>query len=147
MFIVQNFPFGANIWQVFYLFWAPFRPSVLYEYNIIDKSKKDNEITTTTTELLNNFMYNKYVCCLSVPHCINHTSYFHQDKNLSHECKTQKWQIFLIMLNISICRAVSATNKRQTIFKWLENSHNGITLLHETHSSLSDEIKWTKEWR
>ena len=51
-----------------------------------------------------------------------------------------------ITLNSFNCRGLCGNNKRQTIFKWIENSHNGITLLQETHSSLSDEIKWTKEW-
>ena len=51
-----------------------------------------------------------------------------------------------IILNSFNCRGLRANNKRQTIFKWLEKSNNGITLLQEPHSSVSDEIKWAKEW-
>ena len=51
-----------------------------------------------------------------------------------------------ITLNSFNCRGLRGKNKRQTVFKWLENSNNGITLLQETHSSLSDEIKWINEW-
>ena len=32
------------------------------------------------------------------------------------------------------------------IFTWLKTHHNGITLLQETHSALTDEPDWSSEW-
>ena len=36
--------------------------------------------------------------------------------------------------------------KRSSIFQWLKNKQNGITLLQETHSMEFDEIRWKNEW-
>ena len=51
-----------------------------------------------------------------------------------------------IKLNSFNCRGLRNSNKRLNIFNWLKTSHNGITLLQETHSAQMDEDKWTQEW-
>ena len=43
-------------------------------------------------------------------------------------------------------RGLNNEKKRQTIFQWLQSSHQGITLLQETHSLERDENLWTKDW-
>ena len=51
--------------------------------------------------------------------------------------------IKLLCLNV---RGLRNKNKRSAIFNWLKNNHHGITLLQETHSTLTDEQKWIAEW-
>ena len=36
--------------------------------------------------------------------------------------------------------------KRQSVFEWIKKSHNGITLIQESHSAFGDDSKWQKEW-
>ena len=43
-------------------------------------------------------------------------------------------------------RGLNNEKKRQTIFHWLQSSHQGVTLLQETHSLERDENLWTKDW-
>ena len=51
-----------------------------------------------------------------------------------------------ITLNSFNCRGLHDRQKRINIFTWLKKHHNGITLLQETHSALTDETDWSKEW-
>ena len=51
-----------------------------------------------------------------------------------------------ITLNSFNCRGLRDRQKRMNIFTWLKTHHNGITLLHETHSALTDEPDWSREW-
>ena len=51
-----------------------------------------------------------------------------------------------ITLNSFNCRGLRDKQKRINIFTWLKRHHNGITLLQETHSALSDEVDWSREW-
>ena len=37
--------------------------------------------------------------------------------------------------------------KRKNVFEWLRCSHRGVVLLQETHSCITDEIKWAQEWK
>ena len=51
-----------------------------------------------------------------------------------------------IVINSFNTRGLRSLEKRQKVFKWLNTSHLGITFLQETHSTLIDEQKWTREW-
>ena len=51
-----------------------------------------------------------------------------------------------LTINSFNCRGLRDPKKRLNIFKWLKNSHLGITLLQETHSVRNDEKLWEKEW-
>ena len=51
-----------------------------------------------------------------------------------------------ITINCFNCRGLRNDQKRQNIFSWLNTSHPGVTFLQETHSTLSDEKKWAREW-
>ena len=51
-----------------------------------------------------------------------------------------------ITINSFNTRGLRSSEKRQKVFKWLNTSHVGITFLQETHSTLIDEQKWTREW-
>ena len=51
-----------------------------------------------------------------------------------------------LRINSYNCRGLRNPNKRQSIFTWLKNSHPGITLIQESHSVTTDEIKWQQEW-
>ena len=52
-------------------------------------------------------------------------------------------------LNISSfnCRGMRNQIKRKNVFEWLRCSYNGVVLLQETHSCITDEIKWAQEWK
>ena len=52
----------------------------------------------------------------------------------------------VLNINSYNCRGLRNTQKRQNMFKWLNTSHPGITLLQESHSIPSDEQKWEREW-
>ena len=52
----------------------------------------------------------------------------------------------LIKFNSFNTRGLGDGRKRRTIFQWLKNYHNGITLLQETHSVEAVESLWTNEW-
>ena len=51
-----------------------------------------------------------------------------------------------ISINSYNCRGIRNAHKRQNIFKWINTTYSGITLLQETHSVFSDEGKWEIEW-
>ena len=51
-----------------------------------------------------------------------------------------------ISVNCFNCRGLRNDQKRQNIFNWLKTSHPGVTFLQETHSTLTDEKKWEREW-
>ena len=44
------------------------------------------------------------------------------------------------------CRGLRDKRKRQLLFTWFKQKNNGIILLQETHSVISDEKAWEKEW-
>ena len=52
----------------------------------------------------------------------------------------------VLNINSYNCRGIRNIKKRQDIFKWLNTTHPGITLLQECHSTSSDEQKWEKDW-
>ena len=45
------------------------------------------------------------------------------------------------------CRGMRYSIKLKNVFEWLRSSYRGILLLQETHSFLTDEQKWSKEWK
>ena len=49
-------------------------------------------------------------------------------------------------LNSFNSRGLRNNVKRRSIFEWIKKSHNGITLLQESHSAPGDELKWQREW-
>ena len=51
-----------------------------------------------------------------------------------------------IRINSFNSRGMRNTSKRHSILHWLKNTHLGITLIQESHSVLTDEQKWQKEW-
>ena len=51
-----------------------------------------------------------------------------------------------IRINSFNTRVMQSNSKRHSIFHWLQTTHLGITLIQETHSVLSDEALWQKEW-
>ena len=51
-----------------------------------------------------------------------------------------------IRINSFNCRGLRGDKKRLSIFHWIKESHNGITFLQETHSMISDEKSWEREW-
>ena len=53
----------------------------------------------------------------------------------------------LIKINSFNCRGLRNQQKRNNIFSWLNKYHYGITLLQETHSIVTDEQTWVKEWK
>ena len=53
----------------------------------------------------------------------------------------------LVKLNSFNCRGLRSNYKRNNVFSWLNKYHYGITLLQETHSVVSDEQIWEKEWK
>ena len=53
----------------------------------------------------------------------------------------------LIQIASFNCRGMRNSIKRKNVFEWLRSSYRGIVLLQETHSCLSDEQKWSKEWK
>ena len=44
------------------------------------------------------------------------------------------------------CRGLRDKNKRLSVFAWIKDSHQGISLIQESHSTLADELKWQGEW-
>ena len=44
------------------------------------------------------------------------------------------------------CRGLGNGTKRRTIFQWLKRYNNGIVFLQESHSTLSCENTWRREW-
>ena len=52
----------------------------------------------------------------------------------------------LVLYHYVSVRGLNNKKKRQTIFQWLQSSHQGITLLQETHSLETDENLWSKDW-
>ena len=52
----------------------------------------------------------------------------------------------IVKINSYNCRGLRNNQKRISVFKWLNTTHPGITLLQECHSILSDEQKWENEW-
>ncbi len=55
-------------------------------------------------------------------------------------------ELKIIKINSFNCRGLRDRKKRLEVFNWLKESHLGITLLQETHSAISDEQQWEKEW-
>ena len=51
-----------------------------------------------------------------------------------------------IQVNSFNTRGLRNNCKRHNIFKWLKTSHQGITMIQETHAILTDHEKWTNEW-
>ena len=51
-----------------------------------------------------------------------------------------------LTINSFNTRGLRSNIKRPNIFNWLKKDHSGITMLQETHSILSDQIKWQQEW-
>ena len=51
-----------------------------------------------------------------------------------------------LKLNSFNTRGLGDGKKRTTVFQWLTQFHPGIVFLQETHSSLSTEKQWEKEW-
>ena len=51
-----------------------------------------------------------------------------------------------ITINSFNCRGARNSIKRQNIFRWLKDNYFGITFLQEVHSTLTDEVKWQREW-
>ncbi len=51
-----------------------------------------------------------------------------------------------ICINSLNCRGLAEGRKRRAIFQWIKTYHPGITLLQETHSTLSCEQTWKSEW-
>ncbi len=43
-------------------------------------------------------------------------------------------------------RGLQQTKKRLAIFRFLKQKSNAITLLQETHSVITDEVIWKKDW-
>ena len=51
-----------------------------------------------------------------------------------------------IIVNSFNTRGLISSEKRKKVFKWLNTSHLGKAFLQETHSTLIDEQKWSREW-
>ena len=51
-----------------------------------------------------------------------------------------------IRINSFNVRGMRSNSKRHSIFHWLKTTYPGITLIQESHSVLSDESLWQKEW-
>ena len=51
-----------------------------------------------------------------------------------------------ITLSSFNCRGLGDGRKRRSVFQWLKKYHNSIILLQETHSTISTERSWEKEW-
>ena len=54
--------------------------------------------------------------------------------------------IHKININSFNTRGLRNDFKRNNIFKWLKNSHPGISMIQESHSIIIDHDKWAKEW-
>ena len=55
-------------------------------------------------------------------------------------------KIDIIKFNSFNCGGLRDTTKCNHIFSLLRNSHAGITLVQETHSTVDDENIWQTEW-
>ena len=53
---------------------------------------------------------------------------------------------YSLKFNSFNARGLGEGSKRRTIFQWLKQFHNGITILQETHTTMEAESKWRKEW-
>ena len=51
-----------------------------------------------------------------------------------------------LKINSFNVRGLAEGTKRRTVFHWLKQFHNGITLLQETHSTIALEKKWIIDW-
>ena len=51
-----------------------------------------------------------------------------------------------IRVNSFNTRGMRNASKRHSIFQWLKTTYQGITLIQESHSILTDESLWQKEW-
>ena len=53
-------------------------------------------------------------------------------------------------MNVTICtfnvKGLQNGQKREHIFKWLEQSEYSVCLLQETHSTSQHSIDWATEW-
>ena len=56
---------------------------------------------------------------------------------------TQNMKFNLNSLNV---RGIANEKKRQTIFQWVKQNYEGVTLLQETHSLEKYEKQWKAEW-
>ena len=52
----------------------------------------------------------------------------------------------ILRINSYNCRGLRDKNKRLSVFAWIKDSNQGISLLQKSHSTLTDELKWQGEW-
>ena len=59
----------------------------------------------------------------------------------------KKKKLDSITISTFNCNGLRERNNRIKVFNWLRLNYNGIILLQETHSLITDEKKWQREWR